>query len=570
MIQSLYIKDFALIDELEVSFEEGLNILTGQTGAGKSIILGALNMILGERADTGVIRQGTDKAITEAILSVGDHPEIESLLEDNAVEMRPELILRREIRSSGSRGFINDTPVTISVLRQVGNFLVDLHGQHDHQLLLKEENHRDVIDGFEQVKAKKKHYLQEYDKMVELRKELRELKKRERELEEKVELYRFQVQELDEADLAPHEEEELEAEMHLLDNAEELDQKATSIVKIGQEDELNAVGLLNQIKLHLEDLSRIEPEFKNYLKEISSARITIQETVQFAERYRSRIEFNPNRLEELRSRQNELNRLQKKYHRSIPDLIEYLHEIRKELDLAENFDLEIEKMESKIAEQAETLAKVAEALHGARQEVGERVGRQVEEELSDLGIPHAEFRVRVDWMVVSEERGWITAEGQPVACTEHGCDEVSLYISTNKGEEPKPLAKIASGGEISRVMLALKSIIAREQSLPVMIFDEIDTGISGEISEKVGRTMRRLAQKCQIMAITHQPQIASQAHKHYKVQKVEEKGRTVSRIIPLKENEHITEVAGLMSGEDITDAALKSARELIEKNTFTN
>lgn len=570
MIQSLYIKDFALIDELEVSFEEGLNILTGQTGAGKSIIIGALNMILGERADTEVIRQGADKAITEAILSVGNHPEIEELLEENAVEMRSELILRREIRSSGSRGFINDTPVTISVLRQVGDFLVDLHGQHDHQLLLKEENHRDVIDGFEQVAAKKQAYQKEYDKMLSLRKELRKLKKRERELEEKVELYRFQVQELEDANLDPNEEDELETEMHLLDNAEELDQKAASIVEIGQDDELNAVGLLNQIKLHLEDLCRIEPEFENYLEEISSARITIQETVQFAERYRSRIEFSPNRLEELRSRQNELNRLQKKYHRGIPDLIEYLHEIRKELSLAENFDLEIEKIESRIEDQAQKLAGVARNLHLARQEVGERVSRQVEEELSDLGIPHAEFKVRVDWMVVSEERAWISAEGQPVECTEHGCDDIRLYISTNKGEEPKPLAKIASGGEISRVMLALKSIIAREQSLPVMIFDEIDTGISGEISEKVGRTMRRLSQKCQIIAITHQPQIASQAHRHYKVQKVEEDDRTVSRIIALNDNEHITEVAGLMSGEDITDAALKSARELIEKNTFTN
>jgi len=176
----------------------------------------------------------------------------------------------------------------------------------------------------------------------------------------------------------------------------------------------------------------------------------------------------------------------------------------------------------------------------------------------------------VDWMITSESQGWITVDGQPVECTEHGCDDVRLYISTNKGEEPKPLAKIASGGEISRVMLALKSIVAREQSLPVMIFDEIDTGISGEISEKVGRTMRRLSEKCQIIAITHQPQIASQAHKHYKVEKVEQGDRTVSHIIPLDENEHITEVASLMSGEDITDAALKSARELIDRNTFKN
>ncbi len=570
MIQSLYIKDFALIDELEVAFEEGLNILTGQTGAGKSIIIGALNMILGERADTEVIRQGATKAIAEAIIKVGENKEISRLLDENAVESRPELILRREIRSSGSRAFINDTPVTISVLREVGDYLVDLHGQHDHQMLLKEENHRGVIDGFAKVKPALESYKKSHREMVRLRKELRELKKREQELEEKVELYRFQVKELEDAELDPNEEEQLEEEMHLLDNAEELDQKSGAIVEIGDRDEINVMELLNQIKLHLEDIARIEPDFESYLEEISSARISIQETVQFAERYRSKIEFNPKRLEKLRNRQNELHSLQKKYQRSIPELIEYLQDIKKELSLAENFDLEINKMEEQIEDKAEELSQNAKTLHQKREGVGDELARNIESELAKLGIPHADFEVRIDWMITSEEQGWITVDGQPVECTEHGCDDIRLYISTNKGEEPKPLAKIASGGEISRVMLALKSIIAREQSLPVMIFDEIDTGISGEISEKVGRKMRRLSEKCQIVAITHQPQIASQAHKHYKVEKVEEDGRTVSRIKPLSNEEHIREVATLMSGEVVTDSALDNARELIEKNTFRN
>jgi DNA repair protein RecN (Recombination protein N) len=320
----------------------------------------------------------------------------------------------------------------------------------------------------------------------------------------------------------------------------------------------------------LEDVSRIEPDFESYLEEISSARISVQETVQFAERYRSKIEFNPSRLERLRARQNELQRLQKKYQRGIPELIEYLHEIRKELNLAENFDLEITKLEEELEEKSKVLAQRAQKLHNNRLAVGEKLSNLIERELTKLGIPHADFEVRVDWLAAGESQGWITIEGRPVECTEHGCDDIRLYISTNKGEEPKPLAKIASGGEISRVMLALKSIIAREQSLPVMIFDEIDTGISGEISEKVGRTMRKLSQKCQIIAITHQPQIASQAHKHYKVKKIEEADRTVTRIITLNESDHVIEVASLMSGEDITDAALKSARELIDKHTFKN
>lgn len=568
MIKSLYVKDFALIDELEVELGKGLNILTGQTGAGKSIIVGALNMILGERADTELLRQGADKAITEGIIHIGEMPAIRTLLEDNAVDYAPDLILRREIRESGSRAFINDTPVTISVLREVGNYLVDLHGQHDHQLLLKEENHRGVIDGFDEIQPLLKEYRQSYREMGELKKELRKLQRREDELQEKLELYRFQDQELEEANLDPNEEEELEAELKLLDNAEDLDQKAASIVEMGSGDDINVMELLNKIKLHLEDMARIEEDFETYLEEITTARISIQETINFTERYRSGIEFNPQRLEELRKRLSELNRLRKKYNRSIPDLIEYHHEIRKELSLAENFDLEIQKLENKISTKADELTEKARVLHNKRKEIGKRLSVDIVDELAQMGIPNGQFRVRVDWLF--SDKGWIRIDGQPVECTEHGCDEVSLYISTNKGEEPKPLAKIASGGEISRVMLALKSILAKEQSLPVMIFDEIDNGISGEISEKVGRSMRRLSEQCQIIAITHQPQIASQAHHHYKVEKAEKQGRTVSRINPLSNKEHIQEVASLMSGEDITDAALKSAQELIERNTFKN
>lgn len=568
MIKSLYIKDFALIDELEVDFEEGLNILTGQTGAGKSIIIGALNMILGERADTDVIRQGKDKAISEATIRVGEDADLKVLLEENEVEFSEYLILRREIRNTGSRAFINDTPVNISVLKAAGDLLVDLHGQHDHQLLLKEENHQGVIDGFGEVEPILKEYKAEYRKMTELQKELRSLQKRENELHEKTELYRFQVQELEEARLGEIDLEQLESEMNLLDNAEVLDQKAAAISEMADSDDANIVQLLNFLKLNLEDLARIEPEFENYLKEINAARVSVNEAIAFAERYRNSIEFNPKRLEELRQRQSELNRLQKKYQRDLPELISYLHEIQRELSIADNFDLEIEKLENQIQIQAKNLKEKAIQLHQTRLKIGEELSVQIQQELAKVGIPHSKLDVRVDWLL--SDSGWIEVDGKQIECTETGCDDVRMFISTNKGEEPKPLAKIASGGEISRVMLALKSILAKEQSLPVMIFDEIDTGISGEISEKVGTSMRKLSEHCQIIAITHQPQIASQAHKHYKVAKAEEGDRTVSKIIPLSDEEHIHEIASLMSGSQISESALNSARELIEKNTFKN
>lgn len=568
MIKSLYIKDFALIDQLHVEFDEGLNILTGQTGAGKSIIIGALNMILGERADTEVIRQGAAKAIAEATIFAGENNRLVELLKENAVEYSEELILRREIRQNGSRAFINDTPVNISVLREVGDQLVDLHGQHDHQLLLKDENHRDVIDQFDSVQPKLKDYRAEYRAMAALQKELRDLKRKERELKEKSELYRFQVKELEEAELKADEEEEMESEMNRLDNAEDLDRKAAAISEIGNGDDVSLMELLNRIKLDLEDMARIEPEFETYLEEVNTARISIQEAIHFAERYRSGIEFNPERLETLRKRQSELNRLQKKYSRTIPELISYYNEIQNELNVADNFDLEIERIEKKIDAQAGRLKEAATALHDQRIAVGEQLSEEIAGALSNLGIAHGRFVADVEW--IHSSSGWITIDGQAVECTENGCDEIRFFISTNKGEELKPLAKIASGGEISRVMLSLKSILAKEHHLPVMIFDEIDTGISGNISEKVGRAMRNLSAVCQIVAITHQPQIASQAHRHYRVEKVEEGERTITRIVPLSEEEHIREVAGLMSGEEITDSALSSAKELISRSGMKN
>lgn len=268
-------------------------------------------MILGERADTEVIRHGADKAIAEATIRSFANPDIDQLLSENEIESEEYLILRREIRQTGSRAFINDSPVNIGILKALGDLLVDLHGQHDHQFLLKEENHRGLIDSFEEVKPVLDEYQKEFSELKSLRNQLAQLHKREHALQEKTELYRFQVSELENARLSEEEEEELQAEMNLLDNAEILDQKAAAISEMAESDDANIIQLLNHLKLNLEDLARIEPDFETYLGEINQARVSIQEAVHFAERYRNNIEFNPQRLEELRQRQAELNRLQK-------------------------------------------------------------------------------------------------------------------------------------------------------------------------------------------------------------------------------------------------------------------
>lgn len=573
MIRELHIQNFALIDQLSVTFDTGLSILTGETGAGKSIILGALNMILGERADTDLIRQGADKAIAEAILKVGQNGVVEELLREAEIEYSSELILRREIRAAGSRAFINDTPVPVQLLKKVGDVLVDLHGQHEHQLLLREEEHREVLDRFRTIKEHKKHYFELYEKVYSLKKELSALRKREAQLAEKSELYRFQLKELSDARLVEGEEEEMQAEMKLLDNAEDLQMKAGMISQIGMSDEGGLLDLLSKMKTLLEDLADIEPRFEEYVSEMKSARITLEDIVGFAENYRDQVEFDPQRLEGLRRRQSELQRLQKKYTRTHAELLAYQDFLKRELGEAEASDSRGEELEREIEEKTRGLKEAAVALHSARVRQGEQFSGQIVQQLANLGIPHGAFRVEVTW--VEDPNGWIEVDGGAlsetggktnlrVACEPHGADSVRFLISTNKGEAPKPLSKIASGGEISRVMLALKSIMASEESLPVMIFDEIDTGISGSVSEKVGRVMRALSDRCQIIAITHQPQIASQAHRHYLVEKREEEDRTVTRISALSEEQHIHAVATLMSGSDISDSALASAREMIE------
>ncbi len=595
VIKSLYIKNYALIDELEVTFGTGLNILTGQTGAGKSIIIGALNAVLGERADTETVRQGAKKAIVEAVILTSGKPDpvVGRLLAENEIEgymkdwgddgpagqtvgdrggesenmkggdQSGEIILRREIRPHGSRAFINDTPVNLSVLREAGDRLVDLHGQHDHQLLLKQDHHREVIDALPRVQPHKVAYDEAYRQVTRIRKERETLARRERELHEKMELHKFQLNELEAAELDAEAFEEMKAEMNRLDNAEELDQKAALIGELGSESERNMMDLLSLVEDALDDMAEIEEEFRTYSEELKSAKVSFQELLSHTERYRSRIEFNPERLEELRRKQAEVRRLEKKYGRLLPDLIRYRQELEVSVNLAENFDLELGKKEKELAASLELLQAKAAALHDVRVNAGDILSRQISEALMKLGIPNNQFETHVDWR--RDESGWIEVDGDRVACHSDGPDDIVFFISTNKGEPPKPLVRIASGGEISRVMLAMKSVIAREQHLPVMIFDEIDTGIGGAVSEQVGRTMHDLAEHCQIIAITHQPQIAGQADNHFMVEKQETGDRMATYIHKLDEEAHIRQIASLMSGADVSDHAVAGAREMVAK-----
>jgi len=556
VIRQLFIQDFALIDRLEVRFEEGLSILTGQTGAGKSIIIGALNMVLGERADQDLIRKGSTRAVVEAVMGLGKNPAIRQVLLENQVEHDDKVvILRREIRDYGSRAFINDHPVPIGILRKVGDMLVDLHGQHEHQLLLKEDQHRVFLDRYAQHPDHISAYRAARKEANAAHRDLKDLIDRERELRERLDLNRFKLKELDEANLKEGEDEELKATLHKLEHAEDLAEHAAAIVNLGGEGEANVLDLLRQIIREVEAISVIESEFASYRDELEAARVTVDEVVRFATQYADGIDFNPSLLEKLRRRQSEVNKLQKKHLISYDGLIELRESLRAELNLTESFDLEIAKLEKRSIQALADLRQAATALTKSRAKAGERLAERLLAELQDLGMGHVRFKVDVD-------PGDIATMALS-AFADHGPGSVRFLIATNKGEELKPLARIASGGEISRVMLGLKSVLALDDDMPVMIFDEIDTGISGSISEMVGRSMKKLSRSCQILAITHQPQIAAQADHNYRVEKVEDADRTITHIRKLEGDERIREIAELMSGTVITEAALASAREML-------
>ena len=562
MLTRLYIKDFALIDEVEISISPGFSVITGQTGAGKSILLGALNMVLGERADTDLVRAGAQKAVAEAEFDLANPEEFYVQFSDAELEEANPIILRREIKGNGSRAFINDAPVPVTVLKSVGDVLVDLHGQHDHQTLLREDFHRVLVDGFDLVAPHMGAYSVAYSTYNYVRKQRRELIKKQSELTKMLEVYRLQKKELDDAKLVDDEEDELRAEMKRLDSVEDLNRQASLILELGQEGEHNILDMLRRIRLAIDEMAELDDEFSTYKQETETALISLGEMLAFTEQYRGNIEHNPRRLDQIRTRLNDLKVLQRKYTKTIPELISHLAFIEEQLQNADRYENQLADLEIQEQEKKEALLNAGFRLTDARRKMGDVLETEIVQQLSKLGIGNAKFELRM--VESADEKSEITnRSGKKIAWSEFGFEELSFWISTNKGEPVKPLSKTASGGEISRIMLALKATLAKEHALPVMIFDEIDTGISGSISDKVGETMKELAERCQILAITHQAQIASKAAHHYVVEKHEKDGRTISHIREISRNERISELAGMMSGETISDEALHAAEKML-------
>ena len=480
-----------------------------------------------------------------------------------------------------SRCFVNDTPVSLAVLKEIGDNLVDLHGQHEHQSLLRPETHIGLLDEFGSLDTLAEEYRESYSRLSVLFTEFHALSLKEKELREKRDLYEFQIKEIDAVDPRTGEEVDLENELRILENAEKLYDATTQLYQSLYEGEpgrqnseitggRSVYDLLIKARNQLEDLAEIDTSFEESKNECASAAAIVGELTKFIQSYNSKIEFNPERLEQIRERLGQVTLLKKKYGGSLDIVMEHREKIGKEFAMAENFESEIRKLNDSIELERKSCSAAAQRLSTKRRELVGKISKSVCTELATLGIAHAQFDVKIDNRVLGVSDGktngaYVKLGREYYDATQSGIDFIEFYLSTNVGEDLKPLAKVASGGEISRIMLALKTILAKADRLPLLVFDEIDVGISGRIAQAVGKSMKGLSQFHQVIAITHLPQIAGFADCHFAVEKSEVKHRTSSTIRKLEEEERIREVARLLSGEELTEASLSGAREFIGK-----
>ena len=563
MLSSLLIKDYALIENIEVHFGKGLNIITGETGAGKSILIDAMSLLLGDRASVEVVRKGSEKSIVEGIFDISGNQKVINLLHENEIDADSELIVRREVSLKGTnRCFLNDTPVNLNLIKDIGNLLVDLHGQHEHQSLLRSETHIEMLDDFANLDILLNDYKKNYEGMTKLNRELKDLSQKESILKEKQELYGYQINEIDAISPQPEEEEKLSSELKIMENSEKLLSLTNEVYESVYENKDSIQDKLGDVRNKISTLSKIDKQFEEKLSECESVLSLLNEISSFMRSYKDRIEVDPGRLDDIRERLGALNLLKKKYGGSINSVIEHRKKIGYEFELAENFTKTISALENQITLMRKETGLFAKKLSLERKTAAKKVKKEIEDNLKYLGITDSIFQVKIENQK-SDSDNFIIVDDKNYRFDVNGYDDVEFFISTNAGEDPKPLVKVASGGEISRIMLALKSILAKSDKLPVLIFDEIDTGVSGRIAQKVGQALKSLASFHQVIAITHLPQIAGLSDNHFAVEKKKTGERVVSSIRVLNVDEKVKEVAKLMSGEIITEAALNGAKELM-------
>ena len=567
MLTNLRVKNYALLDKIDIEFGAGLNVLTGETGSGKSILIGALGLVLGGRGTSEVVRTGEQSAIIEGLFEGKLDEPVQLLLNEIGIDADDQiLVIRRELGRDGrNRCSINGHLVTVAVLKRLGNLLVDLHGQHDHQSLLDARTHMDYLDGFNDIKEPKKKMAETYRRFIEKLEALEIIENEIAVNQDQVQLYKFQLEELNKANITTGEDENLERERLILENSEQLIH-VSSVVCDALSESDNAIvdGLLKLIRL-IEEKESIDPQLSEVLQGIRSARYSLDDSLEFLQRYRDRIEYDPERLEEILDRLNLISLLKRKYGSTIEELHAYRNKITKELSQMDNKDERRNRTREELESCRNELAVCGKNLSERRKNIASKLEKRVINELSELGMGKICFEVKVEWE--ESDDGPLCIEGRNYRVNAKGMDKIEFLISPNAGEMLKPLVNIASGGEISRIMLALKVILAASDRMPTMVFDELDSGIGGRIAESVGHRLKILSRAHQVLCITHLHQVACWGQKHFTVQKQFNHGRSATLVDNLDESGRIQEIARMLAGETVDQMALAHAREMIRRTT---
>ena len=550
MLKQLYIKNFTLIDELNIQMHPGFSVITGETGAGKSIILGAIGLLLGNRADSKSIKAGRDRCVIEAHFDLSKY-DMQQFFTDNDIdEDLSDTIIRRELTAAGkSRAFINDTPVSLTKMRELGEQLVDIHSQHQNLLLQKEDFQLNVVDIIAQDEKQRKNYEAAYNQYKQANQKLNALKAEIEKNRENEDFLRFQFKELDEAQLQNGEQEELEQEYEMLSHSEDIKTALYQADNHLSGDDGNIIERLKQTSEQLANIKDVYPEVTELLERIDSSYIELKDIAQEVNGLTDHVEFDPARLETINERLDKLNSLQQKFHvRDLGELIETYHQLKEQLSHIDHSDEDAEAMEQEVTQLLENAQKQAKELTAIRTKAAKKVEEEMKQRLIPLGIPNVRFCISLTEKPLSHDGG----------------DKVSFLFSANKSTPLQPVTQVASGGEIARVMLSLKAMISGAVKLPTIIFDEIDTGVSGKIAEKMAQIMVEMGNhERQVLSITHLPQIAAMGSHHYKVSKEETDNGTISHMTELSQQERVQEIAQMLSGSDVSEAALANAKELL-------
>jgi DNA repair protein RecN (Recombination protein N) len=550
MLIKLFVQNYALIKELDVDLENGLTIITGETGAGKSILLGALSLILGTRADSSVLLDKNEKCIVEGTFRIEEY-ELNEFFSSNELDYEAVTTLRREINPAGkSRAFINDTPVTVNLIKELGERLIDIHSQHQTLMLNDNSFQLNLIDSFSGTARLKNQYRETYSNWRKLKKEYGDVKEKAEKNRADLEYYQFQFNQIEEAKLIQGEQTELEAEQELLGHTEEIKLSLSTSSNLFFAEGISILTMLREVKTNIERIRTFLPESESLLSRTESTIIELDDIASEIEKLGISIEADPQRLAQVNNRLDIIYSLIQKHHlNDLNDLLKKKDEIKDLIDSIVSSDERLNELEVLLEKETKSLKVIAEDMSGNRRSVLPEIELRITELLKLLGIPNAKFRITLT---------------QSQEYNSSGIDHADFLFSANKQIAPENLAKIASGGELSRVMLSLKSLLTRNNNLPTIIFDEIDAGVSGEVADKVGQILSGMGKYMQVINITHLPQVASRGTRHYHVYKDDTDNSTFTRVKLLSPEERILEVARLLSGSEVTETAMKNARELLK------